>query len=297
LSQTTTTTNNGNSEDVEELPKSHNNASILDTNQSNSSLQDESDDEDEDLVFRSSSLYQKTGGSCISTPNDVLKNRFLVTSQQDSGEALLWDLHLQKRLATICSSRGGSGLAVRRTENPSRILFQTRDPMGMVSLHAMERSGDVAATGSGFSPSSSPSSIIRQFETYSQTFCAAAPCVGDQHLVALPSGECAEVVVVDDRAKERVAKYSTDGHGMVTSLAMIRAGHGHLLHNNWELTTVMLRDGGREHCILGCVEGGVIKIIDVSLGQRTSPNSGCVGIYRFSRRHVDSSSGSSWIGR
>ncbi|KAG7365872.1 hypothetical protein IV203_028542 [Nitzschia inconspicua] len=193
---------------------------VLDDNDGNDDDSDSSDDDDEELIFRSSSLVQKSddhqyppsrGHSLTS-----LHGRFLATCHQDSGEALLWDLQRNKRILTIQTNRGGGGLCVKRTANTSRLVFQTRDNQGTVSLHAIDQQQKQQEEDA------TSSSIIRQYSTNHQGFCEAAPCAGDEHLIALPCGEETKVKVMDHRASEPVATLSVDGHGMITSLAMIR---------------------------------------------------------------------------
>jgi WD40 repeat protein len=189
----------------------------------NSSCSSCSDDSSvEELKFRSSILFRQQQRQLHQQADtyNCLHGRYLVTSQRTSGEALLWDLQRYNQPALIIQeARGGPGLAVRRTYDPSKILFQTRDDEGIVSLHAIEQASSLSSSSS----SSSSSSIVRQYKTYSQTFCEAAPCVNDEHLVALPSAQDNQVAIMDHRAAEPVIKsISIPGHGMLTSLAMIR---------------------------------------------------------------------------
>jgi WD40 repeat protein len=169
---------------------------------------DDSSDTSEELDFRSSRLQRQK----LSQPSSkILSNRFLVSCHLD-GEALLWDLGRQTNIATVSLNRGGPGLAVKRMDSTRQILYQTRDPRGTVSIHSMDG-------GSGCS-------LIRNYETYSETFCQAAPCVGDSHLLALPSRQDSTVTVMDERASAPVVTIPIQKHGMLTSLAMSVSGGG-----------------------------------------------------------------------
>jgi len=181
-----------------------------------SSESDDDDEDDDEIVFRSSAFSVQKSNSvyCQGGLHHVLRNRFLASCHSD-GEALLWDLNNQKRVATISSNRGGSGFCVRRIDDPGQMMFQSRDPKGMVSLHSIER----CPAGEQGSNTRCIATIIREYETYSQTFCQAAPCYGNKNLMALPTSDESAVTVVDWRSNSNVAKYSIDGHGMVTSLA------------------------------------------------------------------------------
>lgn len=168
---------------------------------------DESDSSDEP-EFRSLQLHRQTK-SQKSTPNlSVLKNRYLASCHHN-GEALLWDLSRQTNVAKIAGERGGPGLTVRRIDDSNQIMFQTRDDEGTVSIHSFD--------GSDFT-------VVRKYETYSRSFCQAAPCVGDSHLLALPSRQDSSVTVVDDRASNPVVTIPIQNHGMLTSLAMSTSG-------------------------------------------------------------------------
>jgi hypothetical protein len=195
---------------------------------------DDDDDDssnDEEVVFRSASMHSRVRqGQLHQSPSSgLLKNRFMVSCYRDDGMTLLWDLNRQATVGTIAAPRGGPGLAVRRTYDPSKVMVHTKDPKGIVSLHHVDRCSNVdnPVRGGNYSlvsPSTTtetmPGNIVRQFETFSYTFCQAVPCIGDEHLLALPSVDDSTVVIVDDRAKELVATHSIKGHGMLTSLAL-----------------------------------------------------------------------------
>ena len=238
------------------------------SNHGNNSAADGDDDSGE-IKLRSSTLrFQKADpDSFHNHPHRVLNGRLLASCHCD-GEAILWDLNSQKSMATISSPRGGPGLTLRRTADPSQILFQTRDPKGIVTLHSIERcnagGGDSVASASNSSISVSPpsrskaatSTVIRQYETSSKTFCQAAPCYGNKHLLALPSTEESTVMVVDERADTCIGKYNISGHGMLTSLAIS------VTDDDIGLSV------GRP--ILSCgMESGTVIFFDTSTGSRS----------------------------
>ena len=229
---------------------------------SQSSEEYDDDDDDGEIKFRSSTIRfnQPDSASFRNHPRRVLNDRFMASCHSD-GEALLWDLNNQKKVATISPPRGGSGLCIGRTEDPTQIMFQTRDPKGIVSLHSIERC-DIGGNGNSTSTSSvvrtsTATTTTRQYETYSQTFCQATPCHGNRHLFALPSIDDSTVTLVDDRTDTNVAKYSIDGHGMLTSLAL----------------TVTANDTGHYtgRPILACgMESGTAVFFDITTGSRRS---------------------------
>jgi WD domain, G-beta repeat len=227
----------------------------VNTFDSNSNADHVDDDDDDEIMFRSSALLSQnkqhsTTLSVSEAACSTLDGRFLVTCHHD-GTALLWDLKIQKQssipLAPSSSSsstssrtntnpssayrRDGAGLAVRRTEDPSRFLYQTRDERGTVSLHECER---LEAVGKAGATSNTSSSIIRQYDTFSSGFCQMAPCCGNQHLLALPyesptrsNNDKTSIMVVDHRAKDPVANiFISNGnkHGLITSLGFSMGG-------------------------------------------------------------------------
>lgn len=134
-----------------------------------------------------------------------LSGAVLASCHQD-GSCKLWDLATRRcTVSDICVDypRGGSGLSLRRigtshNNTTNQFLYQTRDPLGTVSLHDMNR----------------PCNPVVQLYTYSSTFCAMSPCqVGNNtnenhqelgglsNLVALPTAEHSVAVVRDLRCK------------------------------------------------------------------------------------------------
>jgi hypothetical protein len=217
----------------------------LEDNDENDSSDDESDSSSEELTFRSSTLQTRADAPPQARNyrrrQDLLKDRWIVSCHKE-GEALLWDCARQTRIASVqrhTHHRQGGGLAVKRIDDTSDddessdgnhdgfFLYQTRDPKGTVSVHSLGRLG---ASGEMMkNDSSSSSSVVREYETYSATFCQAAPCRGNSHLIALPSRQESTATVVDDR--DRIPIYQTTPavnhhHGMVTSLAISMTGSG-----------------------------------------------------------------------
>jgi hypothetical protein len=191
----------------------------------------DSHDSTVDLKLRCSAL-QAGNKSNRYNPNNIgimsrtLSKRWMASCHAD-GTLLLWDLARQRNTAEISTNRESAGLLVRRISSsflPSvsctfenhyephqQFLYQTRDPLGIVSLHALDRDD---------------CPIVREYETYSQTFCAAAPCMGVPHLLALPSRQSNTVTVVDTRDQVPIAVIPFRSHGMVTSLAMSTTSKG-----------------------------------------------------------------------
>jgi len=224
----------------------YSNGNVDDIDSSQSSEDDDDDDDDDDEIqFRSTTLRHKENDpvSFHNNSRRVLNGRFLASCHSD-GEALLWDLNNQKKLAIISSPRGGPGLAIRRMNDSTQILFQTRDTKGIVSLHSVEQT---------------TTTNIRQYETLSHTFCQAAPCYGNKHLLALPSLDNSTVTLVDGRTDNNIAQYKIKGHGMLTSLALC--------------TTASTSDGGHStgRPILACgMESGTVTFFDILSGSRSS---------------------------
>ena len=155
-----------------------------------------------------------------------------------SGQALLWDVGRTRVVQLLLDEPRGPGLALRRIMGDSgsdgatrQILYQTRDPLGIVSLYDIQ----------------DEAKLVTEIATHSHTFCAAAPCHGNAHLVALPDGRApsqraAQAVVRDWRVPSSaapVATFTTTGHGMLTSLAMYSSSSG----NNNNLLVCGMEDG------------------------------------------------------
>ena len=172
---------------------------------------DSDSDSSEELTFRSSLISRQT--SKAKTRNQItrqklMRNRHMISSHKN-GDALLWDCGRQTKIATITGK--GAGMAVKRIEGDQTLfLYQTRDPSGTVAIHSLDRVG-----------ASHELSVVRTYETYSATFCQAAPCRGSSHLLALPSRQESTAMVVDDRDPQPIfATSPISNAGMVTSLAM-----------------------------------------------------------------------------
>jgi WD40 repeat protein len=177
------------------------------SNDQDDSSTSSSSDEELDLRGSRLQLLNPAPGSSHSTPSSfaALSDR-LLASCHIGGESYLWDLGRQKIIvADIASNRAGPGLAIRRTASDDRFLCHTRDPDGIVSVHSVDRED---------------CPIVAQFETFSQTFCQAAPCMGDPNLLAVPCRQDKHAMVVDIRDRTPVTEIPIQSHGMLTSLAM-----------------------------------------------------------------------------
>ena len=188
-------------------------------------------DSDEELPFRSSHLAVTTCGAFKQQQRrDLLKNRLLISCHQN-GDALIWNCEQQRATSYINPQRDGAGMAVKRFDDHAIIMYQTRDQKGTVSIHSIERFG-------------SSTSVVREYETYSSTFCIASPCRGNGHLMALPSRQETVVTVMDDRDRVPVLVTSpAPDHGMVTSLAIASTEPGRsVLACGMESGTVVFHD-------------------------------------------------------
>ena len=225
------------------------------SNSTDEATSDEDDDEDRPLQFRCSNLllapqhrgsddtFHKDNESCLHATHlsaasyNSLSGAFLASCHVD-GSCKIWDLATRRcRVSDIFSDcpRKGSGLAIRRlgagcVEGSSEFLYQTRDLLGRVTLHDLNR----------------PYTPLLQINTHSTTFCAISPCHigaelegvnmgGARHLVALPTEEHSVAIVRDLRCNPLTAPawrvavgddyissiYGTRRkYGMITSLAL-----------------------------------------------------------------------------
>ena len=241
----------------DQLQKNADNLNNIGDEYGDDSDSDDTDDSDDDEIeFRSSKIRVpiSDSGSALNHSNPILTDRFLA-SCHSNGEALLWDLQRQKHVGTICSPRDGAGVCIRRTDDPSHVMFQTRDSKGMVSVHSIDRCSDGKQyNGTSFYSEPPKSSMTNCFETYSKTFCRASPCLGNKNLIALPNVEPSTVTVVDTRTNAAVGNYSIENHGMVTSLAFSVSGNG-----------------GNGRPILACgMESGTTVFFDIADGTTRS---------------------------
>eukprot|EP00980_Cylindrotheca_fusiformis_P007532 scaffold1561_cov129-Cylindrotheca_fusiformis.AAC.24 len=172
---------------------------------SDDSSQDETDSSsDEEIEFRSSRLQNQGSGIKSYRIMRTLENRFLASCHSDS-KVRIWDLSRRSTAADLCLE--APGMALKRTQAKQTIMCQTRDPRGTVSLLDARQL-----------------SIQQQFETYSRTFCQAAPCIGDENLLALPSHQDHTVTLVDRRDDKPLYTMPMENHGMLTSLAFSISG-------------------------------------------------------------------------
>ena len=211
----------------------------------------------------------------------LLSNRYLASCHAN-GECLLWDLG-RRQLAssidggTLVENRG-PGWMLRRLGDHSgentpknHFLYQTRDPRGTVSIHAWDHPSSISATGTA------SAKMITSFRTYSQTFCAAAPCVGNSHLLALPSANDSDATLRDVRVDPSARPMAVfDGapvgseddtgydptnprkHGMLTSLAFSQCGG--VLPSGEEVVTSV----GESQSVVACgMESGTVFFHDL----------------------------------
>ena len=217
---------------------------------------DEDEDEESDLQFRCHQLVrnEKTNDADpTARAREVaaslsLKGHILGTCHAD-GENYLWDLGQRKIIGQIATNRG-PGMMIRRIQQDdkhdnSRFFYQTRDPEGTISLHDtnITTSAPLGATEKYrvMNPPP-PSPPISEYQTYSQSFCTAAPCSGNPNLIAMPSSEMTFATVRDWRVPPdhspvalfhgvegvSIGRSSSAGgtvdrlrkHGMLMSLAM-----------------------------------------------------------------------------
>eukprot|EP00978_Attheya_sp_CCMP212_P019591 scaffold55164_cov65-Attheya_sp.AAC.1 len=212
------------------------------------------DDSDGELQLRCRAISQTNHRSQQQRPTPVLplsassnasslelSGVLLASCHIKSASALVWDLASRRVVSTFGGDRSAPGLALERLgsygnqqhQQCPKFFYQTRNEEGTVSIH-------VVANGTGIETS-------MEIETYSRSFCKAAPCHGNPHLVALPSANEAWVTIRDIRVDPKRAPIATlhggglsgitssfnhtvsfdddtnRQYGMVTSLAMADA--------------------------------------------------------------------------
>lgn len=231
------------------LPSSSSSRDILDIHANQQDNEADDDDDDEDDSSSSSDdddsgefqlrCHQILQGESTSRRDPTTKARQMAATMTSlggrylaschaNGEVSLWDLASRQSIDDHFIENRGPGWMLRRIEGTQQMLYQTRDPMGTVSLHDLF-GGRATTTGS------SNQKIVTSFETYSQTFCSAAPCTGNPNLLALPSEGESDVTIRDlrvDPVSLPVAVFPGAGqqaegeerkHGMLTSLAFSKS--------------------------------------------------------------------------
>ena len=246
----------------------------------------------EELQFRTRNLLQAESFSATdptrsarhtAAATQLLSNRYLASCHAN-GECLLWDLGRRQLASSIGNNEGsvlvenrGPGWMLRRLgdnsdgDTQNHFLYQTRDPRGTVSIHAWDHPS-ISTTGKA------SAKVITSFRTYSQTFCAAAPCVGNSHLLALPSANDSDATIRDVRVDPSsrpmavfdgapMASGDSTGydptnprkHGMLTSLAFSQCGG--VQHSGEEGTGV-----GESQSIVACgMESGTVFFHDLRM--------------------------------
>lgn len=145
---------------------------------------------------------------------------YVLATASLNGETCIWDLAKSKPIGNFIEANRGPGMSLRRVDDSNdisqRILYQTRDAFGTVSLH------DIYGKTCGI------------VETKSQSFCLAAPCIENKNLVALPDCDEKQAVVRDWRISQNSSEcirvgasdrshesgVASVGDGMLTSLGL-----------------------------------------------------------------------------
>jgi len=282
----------------------------VDNEESDSDDGGDSSSDDEDVQFRCGALagerqrrrrvvvtdVASSAPSMPPLPLAVLSGRLLASCHAD-GSALIWDLE-KRRVVQGFDCRGpeqekGPGLLLRRVDDgdcggagTSRLVYQTRDFNGTVSLHDAEYMAQQSPVGGEIRPRQ-PLRLrtVRQFETFSRTFCCAAPCAGNGNLIALPTEDDGVACVKDWRVPfggssvdsvvatldpasssqnygaARKSFPTQRRYGMITSLAMSQ--------------TTPMGDGGPEHdfasrpLVVACgTESGSVFFYDLRNARR-----------------------------
>ena len=211
--------------------------------------------------------YHQQATHLSAASHTSLSGAVLASCHQD-GSCKLWDLATRRcTVPDICVDhpRGGSGLSLRRigtSQNKSttnQFLYQTRDPLGTVTLHDMNR----------------PCDPIVQLYTYSSTFCAMSPCqIGDNtngnfheelggssNLVALPTAEHSVAVVRDLRCNPEsnpAWKVDIGGSEYISSMCGSRRKYGMLA------SLALCLQESTQRVVLGCgMENGEALFYDL----------------------------------
>jgi WD40 repeat protein len=152
--------------------------------------EDDDDDDNEPLHFQCRQVLEHEFG-----PSSVdLRGRNIVSCHAN-GDSFVWDLEGRRIQTQLCTNRGGPGLAIRcmasklwGDENGGdevRIIYQTRDEAGTLSLHERKPDGTICQ--------------VQSISTQSQSFCAASPCANHPDLVVTPDGDETAAIVRDFR--------------------------------------------------------------------------------------------------
>ena len=174
------------------------------------------------------SRFYHQASQLSASSHESLKGYMLASCHGD-GSCKLWDLATRRCIEEdICEENRKAGLAVRRLgsggNTDGSFLYQSRDPLGTVSLHH----------------SQNPSTPVVTMPTYSTSFCTMSPCQTEcagssaSNLVALPTAEHSVAIVRDIRCNpggnpawrvdltvgKEGAAAPYGKFGMVTSLAL-----------------------------------------------------------------------------
>jgi WD domain, G-beta repeat len=245
-----------------------------------SSDDEDDDDDDEPLHFQCRHVLEDGPGAVSSVVD--LRGRQLVSCHA-SGDSFVWDLERRRVHSQLCANRGGPGLAIRRvasnhwggeSDHDVRMIYQTRDEAGTLSLHQLQPDGAVGQ--------------LQSISTQSQSFCAACPCANHPDLVVVPDGDETAAVVRDFRvdptshpaavictsklvppASASTAPSVDRKYGMLTSLAFAVAPSASMTTDD-QASPIKL-GGGRPLVACGMESGHVLLYDLAAASSRAQP--------------------------
>mmetsp|Transcript_9241 Transcript_9241/g.27834 ORF Transcript_9241/g.27834 Transcript_9241/m.27834 type:complete len:521 (+) Transcript_9241:106-1668(+) len=228
--------------------------------------------------------FSSFNGGAASSAASMMLSGSLLASCHTGGYALLWDLGTRRIISTFGRpeerENGAPGMAVRRIgcsgSGRGLFLYQTRDTKGTVSIHDLECQGKSWRTGDAYN--APEVKTLARIGTNSRTFCVAAPCTGDENLIALPSehecfamiwdcrmdpSSCPAVKIHGAGLSRGKVNISDDNrkHGMLTSLALCATSSPSFLSG----------PGLSSKPVLACgMESGSVFFHDLSMSGRPS---------------------------
>jgi WD40 repeat protein len=231
------------------------------------------DDDDSSVEFQCHRLLRSeithaddiTSNARATAATTSLRGRVFVTCHTD-GTAYLWDIAQRQVIDTLHDRTRtglGCGLAVRRMGDCT-ILYHTRDARGTVSIHDC----------SGVRNSAPSAAVLASYTTHSHTFCAAAPCAGNPHLLVLPDGTHDDTnsatVIRDIRVSSSSspvaiirANLQAESSYSENSVPTLSRGHGMLMSLSMSSS---LPESGADRPIVGCgMESGHILLYDLAM--------------------------------
>jgi WD40 repeat protein len=232
------------------------------------------DDDDSSVEFQCHRLLRSeithaddiTSNARATAATTSLRGRVFVTCHTD-GTAYLWDI-AQRRVIDTLHDRTrtglGCGLAVRRMGSDCAILYHTRDARGTVSIHDC----------SGVRNSAPSAAVLASYTTHSHTFCAAAPCAGNPHLLVLPDGThddtnsaavIRDIRVSSSSSPVAIIRANLQAKSLYSenSLPTLSRGHGMLMSLSMSSSS---SESGTDRPIVGCgMESGHILLYDLAM--------------------------------